>query len=234
MKATADRNLACAGIKRVRPFNHKNLPQLVRLYKKGWPLVALKRKWHCYGNPLAKLLIEAGVYRESRVSAAPEYNIFVSMRWHCAQSGGRIKFLFKSFDHFLNEVGLRPSSEQYRLKMVDRNKHYAPGNLHWLLLHHKAGTPEYRSYSHAKNRCTNPQNLAWENYGGRGIKFRFASFEEFFAELGARPPGTSLDRIDNDGNYEVGNVRWATPEVQANNRRTSINDWEEAEIPEAP
>src|SRR5713226_4567531 len=111
-----------ASKRRVKPFNEKNLPTLIRLYKEGWTLKALKAKWNCYGNPLARLLIEAGVYRKSCLSHTPEYNIFISMRWHCAQSGGRVKFLFKSFDHFLKEVGLRPSDEKYRLKMVDRNK----------------------------------------------------------------------------------------------------------------
>src|SRR5258708_7591623 len=109
-----------ASKRRVKPFNEKNLPKAIRLYKAGWTLEALKTKWNCYGNTLAKLLIEAGVYRASRVSASPEYNIFVSMRWHWAHSGGRTKFLFKSVDHLLNEVGPRPSLK-HRLKMVDRN-----------------------------------------------------------------------------------------------------------------
>jgi hypothetical protein len=56
-------------------------------------------------------------------------------------------------------------------------------------------------------------------YGGRGIKFLFTSFEQFLAELGPRPSGMSLDRIENDGNYEPGNVRWATRSEQVQNRR---------------
>ena len=83
-------------------------------------------------------------------------------------------------------------------------------------------TPEYRAYSHAKDRCTNPKTKGWEDYGGRGIKFLFTSFQQFWKEMGPRPSRRhSLDRIDNDGNYEPGNVRWATGSQQIRNRRNS-------------
>jgi hypothetical protein len=80
-------------------------------------------------------------------------------------------------------------------------------------------TPQYGSWTGAKQRCTNPKNKKWKEYGGRGIKFLFTSFEQFFAELGPRPDGMTLDRINNDGNYELGNVRWATLTEQNKNRR---------------
>jgi hypothetical protein len=81
-------------------------------------------------------------------------------------------------------------------------------------------TPEFAAYRGAKHRCTNPNDKLWMNYGGRGIQFHFLSFEQFFAELGLKPtPKHSLDRRDNDGNYEPGNVRWATETEQQNNRR---------------
>ncbi len=82
-----------------------------------------------------------------------------------------------------------------------------------------APTPEHIAYRHAKGRCSNPTDVAWKDYGGRGIKFLFTSFEQFFAELGPRPEGKSLDRINNDGNYEPGNVRWATHSEQVKNQR---------------
>src|SRR6267143_733283 len=80
---------------------------------------------------------------------------------------------------------------------------------------------EYLAFQNAKYRCTNPDNNSYENYGGRGIEFRFSSFAEFFAEVGSRPsPEHSIDRFpDNDGHYEKGNVRWATIHQQLNNRR---------------
>jgi len=71
-------------------------------------------------------------------------------------------------------------------------------------------------------RCTNPNATGYENYGGRGIavcgRWR-ASFEDFLADMGERPEGRTLDRIDVDGNYEPDNCRWATPVEQRHNRR---------------
>lgn len=80
-------------------------------------------------------------------------------------------------------------------------------------------TPEYRAYSNAQQRCTNPNVPNYANYGGRGIKFLFNSFEQFYAELGPRPEGMTLDRIRNEEDYGPGNVRWATRSEQNRNRR---------------
>lgn len=80
--------------------------------------------------------------------------------------------------------------------------------------------PEYRAFHEAKRRCTDPKRKEYADYGGRGIEFRFYSFTEFFTEVGQKPTAQhSLDRKDNDGHYEKGNVRWATPKEQMNNRR---------------
>lgn len=85
--------------------------------------------------------------------------------------------------------------------------------------HGMSYTKEYKSWKGARNRCNNPRNPHYPNYGGRGIEFRFESFEEFYAYLGPKPPESFLDRIDNDGHYESGNVRWATLVQSQNNRR---------------
>lgn len=71
------------------------------------------------------------------------------------------------------------------------------------------------------DRCKNPNNRAYANYGGRGIQVcdRWNDFVTFYTDMGHRPDGYQIDRIDNDGNYEPGNCRWSTPKQQQNNKR---------------
>lgn len=82
-------------------------------------------------------------------------------------------------------------------------------------------TPTYISWRAMVQRCTDPRTIGWKNYGGRGIKVcdRWRSFENFLKDMGNRPQGTWIDRINNEGNYEPGNCRWVTPKSQAQNRR---------------
>jgi hypothetical protein len=83
----------------------------------------------------------------------------------------------------------------------------------------KKFTPTYISYHCAKQRCRDPRHENYPKYGAKGVKFLFTSFAQFYAELGERPDGLTLDRIKPEGNYEPGNVRWATPIQQRHNRR---------------
>jgi hypothetical protein len=81
-------------------------------------------------------------------------------------------------------------------------------------------SPEYRTYNDAKNRCRNPNNVRYSDWGGRGIEFRFNSFKEFLSEIGRKPNAAyTLERINVNGHYEIGNVKWATRTEQARNTR---------------
>lgn len=82
----------------------------------------------------------------------------------------------------------------------------------------------YQSWGQMKSRCLNPRHHAFSGYGGRGIAICerwLNSFEYFLEDMGERPGGLSLERIDNDGNYEPGNCKWATMLEQGNNRKTN-------------
>ncbi len=82
----------------------------------------------------------------------------------------------------------------------------------------------YKVWTGMKQRCDNKNNVAYKNYGGRGISYdkSWEKFTKFYADMGDPPKGLTIDRIDNNGNYCKENCRWVSKKVQQNNMRTTI------------
>jgi hypothetical protein len=93
--------------------------------------------------------------------------------------------------------------------------------------HGLSGSPEAQAAANAKDRCRNRDNSSFTNYGGRGIEYRLPESPSeaavvLLTALGPRPKGFSLDRVNNDWHYEIGNLRWATWSQQRRNQRRML------------
>ena len=90
---------------------------------------------------------------------------------------------------------------------------------------HNGYSQEYGCWKAMIQRCSNPKRKGYKNYGGRGIRVcpEGSSFDQFFLDMGPKPPGLTLDRTDVNGNYEKANCSWVTPSEQEYNKRLSKN-----------
>lgn len=83
---------------------------------------------------------------------------------------------------------------------------------------------EYRVWAEMKQRCYNPNHKQYRDYGGRGISIEWETYAEFLADMGERPDGHSIERVDHDGNYSADNCIWMDDYYQNRNRRNSKMD----------
>lgn len=83
----------------------------------------------------------------------------------------------------------------------------------------RTANPTYQSYRKARERCNNKNDHSYRYYGGRGIEFHIKSWRDIVHAIGPRPPGCTLDRINTNSHYSVGNIRWATQQQQIENTR---------------
>lgn len=98
-------------------------------------------------------------------------------------------------------------------------------NVHGNVTHGKSRTLTYKVWQGIHQRCENPQDIHYRSYGARGIKVcdSWKSFENFYRDMGDKPEGYSIGRIDNDRDYEPKNCRWETTKQQAQNRNNTRN-----------
>lgn len=112
-----------------------------------------------------------------------------------------------------------------RVQSCGCGRHIPTNKTHGYAGKNKKRGSTYSSWEAMKSRCLNPNHQAYSSYGGRGITIcnEWLDFKGFLKDMGERPKGMTLDRIDNDKGYSKSNCRWSTPKQQARNRRNAKN-----------
>lgn len=129
-----------------------------------------------------------------------------------------------SFEAFVEDMGAAP--ENSILLREDKGKGFEPGNCYWAVVKSRPkGHPLAHTWRAMLSRCHNPDNLQYDNYGGRGIQVCAEwreDFWKFVEDMGGKPKGYMLDRIDNSKGYCKSNCRWVNPQRSSWNRRVTV------------
>ena len=155
--------------------------------------------------------------KKSIIEAGDKYGKLIAINFHHRGKKGEQYWLFRcdcGNEKMLIVQNVKNGNTKSCGCLDDENK----------LKHGMCGTRTYKSWQGMKTRCFNKNTPRYYNYGGRGITVckEWLIFENFFDDMGVRPLKTSLDRIDNNGNYEPNNCRWADIFIQNNNTRNNI------------
>lgn len=132
----------------------------------------------------------------------------------------------KSFEAFVNDMGDRPKG--HRLYRIDSNGNYSPENCMWTTYRRTNRIKDntlYSTWQQMRFKCSKLYHKSYKIFGGLGITVCDEwdnSFEAFLNDMGERPAGYTLDRIDNDGDYTIRNCKWSSKSEQQANKRTSL------------